>query len=777
MKNFFLIIGCLLYSLGGLKAQEGVGDIHPIHSIGCVLTPTDIGRRGSESRGAYEAETVWEPGSTLRVRFLNGTSTQRGKVVEYAQQWEDYANIKFDFNSNAADAEIRINFDPNGNNSSFLGNVSLKHLEIPSMNYSFVDNTSEARIRRLVLHEFGHALGLHHEHQHPDSGIDWNVDAVIAGSRSEEFARFNILSPITGATTTGYDIQSVMHYTIPAEWTNNGFSVPMNTEISDGDKNTISEMYPFTEEACIMAENFESYIIGELIGIQSDNWIPYNGIDGSEQDVPIRGTSDGNKLLYIKGTNVNGGGPHDIVLELGDKQSGVYELEFYLFTNSGDKGYYNVLHQFLPQGGTEHASEVHFLGDNTGYLRLQNEKYDFTCYTGQWNKVVQRIDLDKDETTLFMNDNEVRTWQFSYKSYATEIGTKQLSAINFYPVDDTYDFFVDEIKFTQVAATVVEEDCACTNPNKEDICEDFDAYTTNQFLGVQSSCWIPWNGVTGSDQDVRPNNVSSDNNNLRIVGTAATGGPIDMTLALGDKTWGVYDLEFSINVPTGHQGYYNVLHEFTPGGNNTVYASEIYFNENGLGVLRVGGGVYPFAYQAGKWNKVLQCIDLDRDQTTLYIDGEKVRTWPFSAQSRNTKKAAVQLSAIDFYPVDSTYDFYIDDISLTKKSNVDGGNTETNKVFSAADSTPLTMNKQQKTLQVFPNPTNHLLNVSFDSFTEETLVIRLVNKMGQEVFQQKIRDRETLIQIDVSNFSEGTYLLNAIDSKGEMVSKKVVITN
>ena len=40
------------------------------------------------------------------------------------------------------------------------------------MNFGWLDEA-------VVLHEFGHAIGLAHEHQNPDKGIKWNEDAVI----------------------------------------------------------------------------------------------------------------------------------------------------------------------------------------------------------------------------------------------------------------------------------------------------------------------------------------------------------------------------------------------------------------------------------------------------------------------------------------------------------------------------------------------------------------------------------------------------------------------
>ena len=756
-----------------MNAQESVEPTLHGHQARCVLPITEEGRISAQSRGAYVAQNLWEAGRILRVRFINGTFFQRERVERYAREWEQYANIRFDFNSTASDAEIRILFDPNGGNSSFIGTDAIRNLDEPSMSYDFGSTTSEERIKYLSLHEFGHALGLTHEHQHPGSRIDWNREAVIADIG--ESANINVFPVFNDTDTTAYDVKSVMHYDIPATWTNDGFSVPLNSELSDGDKEIIGQLYPFpatgncahAEEAFIV-EDFESYTVGQLLGPQSDCWIPYSGVDGSIEDVPV---SDGK--LHIQGTNLNGGGPQDMVLELGDKNRGVYVLEFSVFMQPGDKAYYNLLHQFLPEGNSEHASEVYFYGNNTGYLRLQGQQYTFPYYTGKWTKVVQRIDFDKDETTLFIADKEVKTWQFSYKSYNTEIGTNQLSAINFYPVDNTFDFYVDNISLSKV----MEDDCACTNQYEEDICEDFDAYSPTEFLGPQSPCWMPWNGENRSNQDVKVNTFSGSSN-LRIAGTTvdnSTGGPVDMVLALGNKTTGVYDLEFSIYVPSGHKGYYNILHDFTPGG-TPVFASEIYFYESGLGVLRVNSGIYPFRYQPDHWNKVSQSIDLNKDKSSLYVDDEKVLTWQFSLSATNNGRTEKKLSAIDFYPVDNTYEFYIDNIKLTKKSPIDGEDKEDNKVVNIAVPTSLRIDKEQKTLHVFPNPSSHLLNISLGNFKEEALVVRLVNMVGQEVYQQDIVDSDTLIQIDVSNFPKGTYLLSTIDSKGGTVSKKVLIT-
>ena len=176
---------------------------------------------------------AWMNGSTLRVRFMSGTPAQRAVAREQAGWWAAVANLKFDFND-APDAEIRIAFDPNDGAWSYVG-TDCRGIPVnqPTMNLGFLDGGTAA-------HEFGHAIGLAHEHQNPAGGIQWNEPVVIAALAKapnfwdEDKARHNVLRKyaVDQINGTEFDPDSIMLYFFPAEWTLNGIATKANDVLS-----------------------------------------------------------------------------------------------------------------------------------------------------------------------------------------------------------------------------------------------------------------------------------------------------------------------------------------------------------------------------------------------------------------------------------------------------------------------------------------------------------------------------------------------------------------
>ena|SRR5687767_2417094 len=197
----------------------------------------------------------WTSEDVITVKFLEGDDDLKARVQAAAEDWTapGMANLTLQFVDDG-DADIRITFVQGDGSWSVLGtecrNVDQSEA---TMNYGWLTpDSDDAEIRQVVLHEFGHALGLIHEHQNPEGGIDWNERAVIdelsgpPNNWDEATIRFNVLDRYDPEDTTGTDVDptSIMMYPIPATWTNDGFSAGFNEDLSDTDREFIRDAYP-----------------------------------------------------------------------------------------------------------------------------------------------------------------------------------------------------------------------------------------------------------------------------------------------------------------------------------------------------------------------------------------------------------------------------------------------------------------------------------------------------------------------------------------------------
>ena len=223
----------------------------------------------SESlRGLVSRSRRWAPGDTLRVCFFGGSRSLRSKIAKTASAWVsqepplqlDFGDINNPRLCGTGLSHIRVGYDFKGY-WSLVGKDSLVYasqLE-QSMNFSGfnINPPGEDEFRRVVLHEFGHALGFQHEHQNPLSScaaeFNWPyIYSYLKGPPNfwdDQTINHNLrqLPYYTSDINTGFDKESIMLYTFPTSFYTNGDRAscysPGNYDLSSKDLATLKSAY------------------------------------------------------------------------------------------------------------------------------------------------------------------------------------------------------------------------------------------------------------------------------------------------------------------------------------------------------------------------------------------------------------------------------------------------------------------------------------------------------------------------------------------------------
>lgn len=256
-----------------------------------ICAPDEPGQPTALSTGRAYRGTYLRP---IRVAFNGGSPAVRREIMGVAQDWANLTNeqtdahrpergffdpyrlrgaLNFDFGADGADgfvfhtwthedttyaADIRISFERGLGYWSMIGTDSTNPVLAPphvaSMNLEGFHGYAPlpADWKKIVYHEFGHALGLRHEHQHPtsdcggalrledDPGYELTIDEAQKAVRdgrgnrpgvltllehapnfwSRADAAFNLerIEQSNDLALTDFDPKSVMRYEFATEW-------------------------------------------------------------------------------------------------------------------------------------------------------------------------------------------------------------------------------------------------------------------------------------------------------------------------------------------------------------------------------------------------------------------------------------------------------------------------------------------------------------------------------------------------------------------------------
>jgi len=288
----------------------------------------------------------------------------------------------------------------------------------------------------------------------------------------------------------------------------------------------------------LIFEPFEDYTAGQPVAQQAvalgrDYWTTWSNAPGGAEDLTVSSEQahEGNNSALCSGTN-------DGVLLLGDKTSGKYSLNFYLYIPSGKVGYYNILQVFNGASSTW-GMEIYFNPGGIAELNAGGVSGIATFNYGydEWVYIENIIDLNSDWATLKVNGTEAYSWQWS--PGASGGGVNALGAMDVYAATNngTPYFFMDDIQYLEFLSLAAPTNLVAA-VNDNDITLTWNAPPTDEFIGynVYRDSEIIAQEITALtwvDSDQLPGTYNYDVKAVYDEGYSSGAGPVPATIAGG----------------------------------------------------------------------------------------------------------------------------------------------------------------------------------------------------------------------------------------------------
>lgn len=195
---------------------------------------------------------MWPQNHTLKVYFMTKNEHLANIILTTAQEWSEHCNIKFERTLVYHRSHIRVSFAREGHWSVIGTLAQTKKRKRPSMNFDVksVDIGSEY-FKGIIRHEFGHALGLLHEHQSSNVPMDWDKETVYREFKKEygwstEKVDENLFERYEFETkkASREDPLSIMTYPIEESFTFSKKTFQRNNTLSQTDIEYIGQLYP-----------------------------------------------------------------------------------------------------------------------------------------------------------------------------------------------------------------------------------------------------------------------------------------------------------------------------------------------------------------------------------------------------------------------------------------------------------------------------------------------------------------------------------------------------
>jgi len=183
--------------------------------------------------------------------------------------------------------------------------------------------------------------------------------------------------------------------------------------------------------------------------------------------------------------------------------------------------------------------------------------------------------------------------------------------------------------------------------------DDFEGYTSGDYLGPASTEWTTWSGTEGGAEDVQITTAQalSGTNSIYFASTAANGGPQDVVLDFGQQyNDGIFTYESAIYVEAGKNAYFNFQATPVIG---TTWAMNVNADN---GMVSIDDGITPNLAQGAYTDETWFTLRIEANLTTgrwsAFIDGNCIGVWANGVGS---------IASCDIFPILNS-GFYVDDV-------------------------------------------------------------------------------------------------------------------
>ena len=221
---------------------------------------------------------------------------------------------------------------------------------------------------------------------------------------------------------------------------------------------------------------------------------------------------------------------------------------------------------------------------------------------------------------------------------------------------------------------------------------------------------------------------------------------VDALMLFGDQIFGSWGVKFSLYVPAGKEGYFNMQGQEAPGIQYVV--GNIYLNRDGLNagmgeITDAASGSVTWAYPEGMWFDVVINFDFNSGASAskwaVWVNNVNVIP-EWSDYSSSGGVFAQALGSIDLYSISTNNEMYIDDVEFINAYYPD-------PTLGVAD-------LEAKGFSAYPNPVKNVLNLQAN---EEITSAVVFNVLGQEVYNANINALNATI--DMASFASGAYFV------------------